>query len=140
MPLSGPIIFVEDDHDDQFIFREACEMLGIKNPLKFFNNAEAALEYLRKTEDKPFIIFCDINMPEKDGLEFRRTINDEEWLRKKSIPFIFFSTAATPMQVRVAYDLTVQGFFIKEQRFTDTRATIKMILDYWGKCYHPNML
>lgn len=79
-------------------------------------------------------------MPEQDGLQLRRTINEEEKLRRKSIPFIFFSTAAAPSQVRMAYDLTVQGFFLKEQRFDDTVATIKMILEYWKKCYHPNRL
>lgn len=140
MPISGPIIFVEDDTDDQFIFEEVCQKLGISAERKFFETAESALSYLRKTTDKPFIIFCDINMPGHDGLELRRIINEEEHLRRKSIPFVFFSTAATPSQVRRAYDLTVQGFFIKAQRFEETVATVKMILDYWQKCYHPNRL
>ena len=138
MSISGPIIFVDDDSDDQFIYEEICIKLGVINKLKFFHRAETMLNYLRETPDKPFIIFCDINMPEMDGLSLRKAINDEEYLRRKSIPFVFFSTAATPAQVRVAYDLTVQGFFLKEQNFAETQATIKMILDYWRKCYHPN--
>lgn len=138
MSISGPIIFVEDDSDDQFIYEEICVKLGVINKLKFFQRAETVLNYLRETTDKPFIIFCDINMPEMDGLALRKAINDEEYLRLKSIPFVFFSTAATPAQVRVAYDLTVQGFFLKEQNFAATQATIKMILEYWRKCYHPN--
>lgn len=139
MPEKNPIIFVEDDADDQFIYEEVCRKLAVRNPLKFFPNAESALNYLRITSDKPFIIFCDINMPQSDGLNLRRTINEEDHLRRKSIPFVFLSTAATPMQVRLAYDLTVQGFFIKEQSFAGTEATIKMVLDYWSKCFHPNM-
>ena len=138
MSISGPIIFVDDDSDDQFIYEEICIKLGVINKLKFFHRAETMLNYHRETTDKPFIIFCDINMPEMDGLSLRKAINDEEYLRRKSIPFVFFSTAATPAQVRVAYDLTVQGFFLKEQNFAETQATIKMILDYWRKCYHPN--
>ena len=140
MTLKGPIIFVEDDMDDQFIYEEACKKLGVTNKLLFFRSADSALKYLRETTDKPVIIFCDINMPEKDGLQMRKTINDEEFLRRKSIPFVFFSTAATPGQVRVAYDLTVQGFFLKEHTFQAVQSTIKMILDYWSKCYHPNMI
>jgi CheY-like chemotaxis protein len=138
MSLSGPIIFVDDDADDQFIYQEICLKLGVLQRLKFFNRADSVLKYLRETSEKPFIIFCDINMPEMDGLSLRRQINEEEYLRQKSIPFVFFSTAATPAQVRVAYDLTVQGFFLKEHNFADAYATIKMILDYWAKCYHPN--
>src|SRR5688572_30595355 len=138
MSEKGPIIFVDDDADDQFIFEEVCRKLEIVNKLKFFRDGGTALNYLRETSEKPFIIFCDINMPKMNGLQIRKQINDEEHLRRKSIPFVFFSTAATDSQVKLAYDLTVQGFFIKEQNFGDTQATFKMILDYWGKCKHPN--
>lgn len=138
MSVNGPIVFVDDDADDQFIYEEICRNLGLAKELRFFHAAEPALRYLRETTEKPFIIFCDINMPRTDGLRLRKTINDEEDLRRKSIPFVFFSTAASPVQVRLAYDLTVQGFFLKEQNFLGTQTTIKLILDYWSKCYHPN--
>jgi len=139
MSEAGPIIFVEDDADDQFIYEEICLKLGMKNPVKFFNKAESLLNYLRETAEKPFIIFCDINMPIMDGLQLRKRINEEEQLRRKSIPFVFFSTAATPSQVKTAYDLTVQGFFIKGHNFAETMSTIKMVLDYWRRCRHPNV-
>jgi CheY-like chemotaxis protein len=138
MSVTGPIIFVEDDEDDLFIYEEICRKLNLPNKLIFFRQGEAAIEYLRRTSDKPFIIFCDINMPEMDGLQMRRQINDEEHLRRKSIPFVFFSTAATDQQVAMAYDLTVQGFFIKESNFVEVESNIKMIVDYWSKCKHPN--
>ena len=140
MTMKGPIIFVDDDADDEFIYEEICRKIGLINQLRFFRRGEAALAYLRETAEKPFIIFCDINMPEMDGLRLRKTINEEEYLRKKSIPFVFFSTAATKAQVRTAYDLTVQGFFIKEQSFGDTEETFRMILKYWEKCRHPNQV
>lgn len=127
MSVKGPVIFVDDDADDQFITRKACQKPGIANKLKFFHNGVAALNYLRETTEKPFIIFCDVNMPEMNGLQIRQQINDEE-LETKSIPFVFFSTAATVARVRLANDLTVQGFFIKERNFADMEATFKMIL------------
>lgn len=137
MAQNGPIIFVEDDIDDQFIYEEICNKLGVGSRIKFFSTADAALHYLRVTTDKPFIIFCDINMPESDGLQLRKQINDDEHLKRKSIPFVFFSTAATPTQVRIAYDLTVQGFFLKGN-YAETFSTIDMVLKYWKTCYHPN--
>lgn len=140
MSEAGPIIFVDDDADDQFIYEEVCVKLGMKNPVRFFNQAESVLKYLRETTDKPLIIFCDINMPIMDGLQLRKQINDEEELRRKSIPFVFFSTAATASQVKKAYDLTVQGFFLKGHNFAETMSTIKMALDYWRRCYHPNTI
>lgn len=132
-----PIIIIDDDTDDHYIFQEVCQKFNLGNELKFFGTATAALQYLRTTADEPFIIFCDINMPQMNGLELRRVIDKDEALRRKSIPFIFFTTAASRNQVNEAYDLTVQGLFIKESNFDDTEKVLRLIIEYWQKCRHP---
>jgi CheY-like chemotaxis protein len=134
----GPLIIVDDDYDDHFIFNEICNRLHVENELKFFKNGEELIDYLNKTTDQPFIILCDISMPGVDGLDLRRKIAANETLRMKSIPFIFFSTSASPTQVRDAYDLTVQGFFLKQPSFIETEKTFKLIMEYWDACLHPN--
>jgi CheY-like chemotaxis protein len=133
-----PIIIVDDDTDDHFIFQEISRSLNLNNELIYFRDGIEVLSYLRTTSQKPFIIFCDMNMPNMNGLQLRRQINEEEYLRKKSIPFVFFTTAASKQQIEEAYDLTVQGFFLKESSFIETEKTFKLILDYWDKCKHPN--
>lgn len=133
-----PIIIVDDDLDDHFIFTEVSGGLGLKNELKFFRKGNEALQYLRTTSDHPFIIFCDMNMPAMSGLEFRKIINSEDYLRRKSIPFIFLTTSASNAQVKEAYDLTVQGFFLKGSGFVQIEKTFRMILEYWDRCLHPN--
>ncbi len=138
MKNSGPIIIVDDDADDQFILREVIEKLEVSNGVLCFPTAIELLAYLRVTHDKPFIILCDINMPEMDGLELRRHINDDPYLRQKSIPFVFFTTGASPSQIREAYSLTVQGLFLKEPSFADAEQTLRLILQYWDRCKHPN--
>jgi CheY-like chemotaxis protein len=138
MNTLDPIIIVDDDIDDHFIFNEMVCKIKVSNELIFFRKGADVLTYLRTTKQKPFIIFCDINMPEMDGLELRREIHDDEQLRKKSIPFVFFTTAASNHQIDAAYDLTVQGFFLKESTFQDFENTFKLIVEYWSKCKHPN--
>jgi CheY-like chemotaxis protein len=133
-----PIVIIDDDTDDHFIFDEVCRKMDIANERKFFRSAVSALEYLRLTTDQPFIIFCDINMPKISGLELRRVIGQNEELRRKSIPFVFFTTAASRPQINEAYDLTVQGFFIKESTFEETEKVVRLVLEYWKKCKHPN--
>jgi len=140
MSSEEPIIFVDDDADDHFIFAEVCKKMGLVNETKFFRGGQDVLDYLLKTDDRPFIIFCDMNMPQMNGLQLRKKINENDYLRKKSIPFVFLTTAASKNQIREAYDLTVQGFFVKEQSFAETASTLKLVLDYWGKCRHPNSL
>lgn len=136
--IPDPIVVVEDDADDQYFIRTICEKLGVSTDILFFDDGKKALHYLQTTERRTFLILCDINMPIMNGLELRRNIQENEGLRKKSIPFVFLSTAARPKEVGEAYDLTVQGFFVKASQLSEMEKTLELILDYWMKCKHPN--
>jgi len=54
---------------------------------------ENALIYLFNTEIEPFNI-SDINMPKLNGLELRKKIHQNERVRIKCIPYLFFTTGA----------------------------------------------
>ena len=138
MQLSGPIINIDDDEDDHEIIIAVCERLGVGRHLKCFRDGRKALEYLSVTDAYPSIILCDINMPGVTGFELRKTINDNHSLRERSVPFVFYSTAAGLNEVRQAYEMTVQGFFLKGSNFEEAERTFKVILEYWQLCKHPN--
>jgi|SRR5688572_11015856 len=138
MLITDPIVIVEDDADDQYFIKSICDKLGVTSELLFFDNGKDALDYLKATNRKTFLILCDINMPIMNGLELRRQIQMDEKLRRKSIPFIFLSTAARPKEVEEAYDLTVQGFFVKASQLKDMEMDLELILKYWQNCKHPN--
>jgi CheY-like chemotaxis protein len=138
MSLKGPIISIEDDADDQFLIQSVVEELSLPNKLLFFGNGLEALLYLETTKEQPFLIICDINMPVMNGLELRARIDQNEYLRRKAIPFIFLSTADNPLVIKTAYESTIQGFFKKEDSFNDLKSRIKIIFDYWECCLHPN--
>jgi CheY-like chemotaxis protein len=135
----GPIVLIEDDEDDIKIFTEIVRELKIENEIKWFSDTNKAFTYLLSTEEKIFMIFCDINLPGKNGLDFKRDIDASPELRKKSIPFIFYSTVARVSDVNEAYTkMTVQGFFKKENSHAEIKATLQKIFDYWMLCKHPN--
>ena len=134
----GPIIIVEDDKEDQEVLAEVFQELKIENEIKFFKEGTSVLTYLRTTSDKPFIIITDINMPMMNGVELREEIYKDDFLRKKSIPFIFLSTTDGRRIINKVYDLEVQGFFQKEVSYQAVSNQIKLIIDYWAKCNHPN--
>ncbi|MHA3787429.1 response regulator [Flavobacterium hauense] len=140
MNKSGPIIIIEDDRDDQEIFSQVFEELEYKNEIIFFGDGEEALLYLSDTSVEPFIIFSDINMPKLSGMELRAKIHENEDLRLKSIPYLFFSTVAEQQSVVDAYSKSVQGFFIKPSSFGEIKDTIRSIVEYWQKCISPNYI
>lgn len=138
MNKGGLIIIIEDDLDDQEMLSEVFKELNYKNEIIFFGDGEDALTYLTDSTVEPFIIFSDINMPKLSGMELREKIHQNEDLRIKSIPYLFFSTSAEQQSVVDAYSKSVQGFFIKPSSFADLKDTIRTIVDYWNRCVSPN--
>ena len=134
----GPIIIIEDDRDDQEIYLEAIQDLGIPNRVHFINDGEKALHYLSTTEEQPFIILSDINMPGMSGLDLKRLIQDDAYLTAKGIPFVFISTNASKVSVRHAHALSVQGYFEKPQSLEAFRQMLRTLFEYWQLCRHIN--
>jgi CheY-like chemotaxis protein len=140
MNKRGPIIFIEDDKDDQDILAMVFEELDYANEIIFFDDGLGALEYLTTTDVEPFIVFSDINMPKLTGMELRDKIHENEDLRLKSIPYLFFSTSAEQDHVIDAYSKSIQGFFIKPSGYNELKDLIKSIVEYWQKCVSPNYI
>ena len=140
MSKTGPIILIEDDEDDKHIFETIVRELGYKNLILWYENAVEAFEYLCATTDSPFVILSDVNLPGMNGLDFKAKIDDVPELRKKSIPYIFYSTSANQHDINKAYtQMTIQGFFKKEDNYEVMKNHISLILEYWSVCRHPNL-
>jgi CheY-like chemotaxis protein len=122
---NGPIIIIEDDTDDREILNEILQELNYGNKLIFFERCPDALHYLMSTTDKPLIIICDVNIPVMNGLELRRRICENDYLKKKSIPFVFLSTNANPKTVEEAYQMMVQGYFEKPPSIEEIKGVLK---------------
>ena len=138
MAINGPIIVVDDDRNDVDVISEAVKNIGIQNSVLPFYTALEAYDYLLHTEEKPFLILCDVRMPELDGLLFRKKICSNELLRKKSIPFIFFTGIVSHDIVNEAYNMNVQGFYRKEVGYEAIKEQLLTICIYWKNCLHPN--
>lgn len=140
MNKSGPIVIIEDDLDDQEILSDIFKELDYKNELIFFGDSLQALEYLTRSEIEPFLVLSDINMPKLSGMELREKIHNNEDLRLKSIPYLFFSTSAEQKHVIDAYSRSIQGFFVKPNSYDKLKKTIIKIVEYWQECESPNYI
>ena len=138
MSRIGPIIVTEQDVDESILIKDAFDSLGIRNKLLFFTDGAKVLEYLRTTREQPFLIISEIKLAGMDGLELKKEINADEALRQKSIPFIFFTANADSNMILEAYKSMVQGYFKKERNFKQIQNMVRMIVEYWLVCRHPN--
>ena len=138
MSRAGPILIIEDDQDDQEILQEAFTELEVRNKLLFFDKTKQAFDFLKTTSEKPFLILSDVNLPQQTGVEFKREVDSDPQLRKKSIPFVFFSTSVEKHAVDTAYkELTIQGFFQKSNNYQELKNVLSLIVEYWKICQHP---
>lgn len=140
MNKTGAIVIIEDDTGDQIILNEIFEELNYENKLIFFEDSEKALKFLETTEVEPFLVLSDINMPKLNGMELREKIHNNEDLRRKSIPYLFFSTSAEQQHVVEAYSRSIQGFFVKSNEYQKIKNTIVKIVEYWQECESPNYI
>jgi CheY-like chemotaxis protein len=118
------VLLADDDEDDRLFFREAFEEIKIKTKVKTVNDGVELMNYLAKSgDDLPHILFLDLNMPRKNGmdclLEIRRSDN------LKDIPVAIYSTSASEEDIE---DTFVKGANVYIKKPSDF-STLKKILE-----------
>jgi CheY-like chemotaxis protein len=137
MPNKGAIFIIEDDHDDQELLRDVFDELRPSNEVKYFDSCLAVFDTLLHALVKPFLIISDINVPLLNGLELKQKINETECLRKKNIPFIFLTTNPDQQVISQAFDMHVQGYFVKPNTIQGLKDMFQRIIDYWTTSLLP---
>jgi CheY-like chemotaxis protein len=135
---NGPIVIIEDDVDDQEFLSDIFTKLNYPNKVIFFTDGQEALDHIETTDDLPFLILSDINMPKLNGFALREKLKTDSKLSSKCIPYLFFSTAVNQKAVINAYSQSVQGFFVKPDSLSELEKTVSAIMEYWRRCAAPN--
>jgi CheY-like chemotaxis protein len=63
---------------------------------------------------------------------------ENEDIRLRTIPYLFFTTSAAQEDVIDAYSKSIQGFFVKPTSIQDLKRLVKTIIEYWQDCVSPN--
>jgi CheY-like chemotaxis protein len=91
------ILLAEDDRDDRLFFKDAFSVLKIQHSLTICEDGTTLMDHLNTTANLPDIIFLDINMPGKNGMECLREMKASERLRDISVA-IFSSLTSEQIQ------------------------------------------
>ena len=91
MRVGRSIVLVDDDRDDQEIFRSACAKVDTSVHVVGFESGMLALEGLSSLPSQPDVIFLDLNMPRLNGVEVLEELKHSSEL--KDIPVIIYSTS-----------------------------------------------
>lgn len=64
------IFLADDDEDDRLLFTDAFDELKISTKVRTFNDGMELMQYLNQSDMVlPEILFLDLNMPKKSGIE-----------------------------------------------------------------------
>ena len=129
-PHTLSVFLADDDADDRFLFEEA--LMEIRKDIKItaVNNGEQLmLELDRKDSVTPHLIFLDLNMPLKNGIECLDEIRSNTNL--KDIPVVVFSTSSQNETINQVYFKGANYYICKPDNFKN----LKLLL---GKIFSLN--
>ncbi len=109
------VLLAEDDESDQLNFSEALAASRIKTTLQIVNDGVELIEYLN-TKDLvlPELLFLDLNMPRKNGLECLQEIRAHKEFQNISVAI--YSTSLSEPDVMNTF---LQGANVYIKKPTD---------------------
>jgi CheY-like chemotaxis protein len=131
------ILIADDDDDDRMLAREALAESRLVNDLRFVQDGEELLQYLRREgkygdpaiSPRPGLILLDLNMPRKDGREALEEIKADPELRR--IPVVVMTTSQAEQDIMRSYDLGAASFISKPVTFEGLVDVMRVIGRYW---------
>jgi CheY-like chemotaxis protein len=133
------VLVAEDNPDDALLLRRALAKAGISARLKIVSDGEEMLLYLqamgayadRQAYPMPSLIILDLKMPRKNGLEVLAWISENKQLAV--VPTIVLSASNLENDVRNAYRLGANTYFVKPTTFEELVDTMRMVETYWNR-------
>lgn len=119
------ILLADDDDDDRLLFLDVLTEFARESNLTFAHNGEHLMNILR-SGTRPDVLFLDLNMPLKNGMECLDEIRSDEKL--KDLPVVIFSTSAHPGTINKMYEIGAHLYIRKPNDFNSLRKVIRQVL------------
>jgi CheY-like chemotaxis protein len=117
------ILLADDDIDDCLFFKHALEELALSIRLTTVHDGEQLMTYLSEnSQHLPAVLFLDINMPRKTGLECLSEIKRNSKLR--DIPVVMFSTSNSWDTINMLFNSGSHVYIHKPSDFTQLKQVI----------------
>ncbi len=124
------ILIGEDDIDDQEILQEVFADIDSNCELKFITNGRKLISFLEALppQELPSLIVLDYNMPELNGEEILRKLqNSKEF---KNIPKILWSTSSVSANKTKCVELGASDFLVKPSTIEKLEEIARYMLSF----------
>ncbi len=125
------LLLADDDIDDCDFFKDAIDEISDPLNLTILNNGVQLMDYLRSNPiNPPNLIFLDLNMPKKSGMECMAEIKSSDTLAH--IPIIIYSTSLDQAVVNSLYQLGAQHYIQKPAEFAGIKRVINKAIQIFN--------
>ena len=119
------IVLADDDPDDHMLFQQAVHEVAPNVIITSFFSGAELIDYLDTRV--PDILFVDLHMPRKDGIECLREIRENGRFRK--LPIVVYSTSGIEHTINISYGFGANLYFQKTTSFEELKTAIRLILE-----------
>lgn len=121
------VLLADDDEDDRMFFKDAISELPIKTDLQTVSDGDELLEYLADPNSVlPNLIFLDLNMPKKSGIDCLKEIRSNESLNKLCIAI--YSTSASEQDIENTFILGANVYIRKPNDYAELKKVLSSVL------------
>jgi CheY-like chemotaxis protein len=121
------ILLADDDEDDRFLFIDALKELKIKTIVHAVNDGFELMEYLANNADSlPQLLFLDLNMPRKNGLECLNEIRSNRSLA--DIAIAIYSTSLAEKDIEATFLNGANVYINKPNSFDDIKQALNTVI------------
>lgn len=120
------LLLADDDDDDRVFFSDVLAEIAIGYSLIITSNGSLLMNMLMLDNVRPHLIFLDLNMPCKNGMECLAEIKQEKIL--ENLPVVIISTSLDKYTVDYVYDHGAKRYLVKPNSFSKMKEMIKQVL------------
>lgn len=121
------ICLADDDEDDRLFFTDAFDELKINTKVSTFNDGVALMNYLNNENSVlPSVLFLDLNMPKKNGVECLLEIKKNEKL--SDIAIAIYSTSSSEEHIEETFINGANIYIKKPNDFEDLKKILAEVV------------
>jgi CheY-like chemotaxis protein len=126
------ILLADDDEDDCMFFKDVLSELPFPVLLNTVSNGVELMNFLENNSiNLPNVLFLDLNMPLKAGLECLAEIRENKKLNE--LPVIIYSTSFNPEVMDLLYNKGAHYYIRKPADFANLKSVIKKAITLSAK-------
>jgi CheY-like chemotaxis protein len=122
------ILLADDDEDDRLFFKEALEEIKVRTNVAFVNDGIQLMNYLNRPGNRlPNVVFLDLNMPIKGGMECLTEIRKNS--RLKDLAIVIYSTSASDEDIEEAFVNGANIYLKKPNDFSLLKSCLSQVVN-----------